>query len=93
MRKLTQETITEAREAYIENNAFWLQLHAFASEIDISLFYELQAQQVKESIEFNLLPGLDDLEKEINKFNKLSNAQKSNLTAKIEKLFQLLDSQ
>lgn len=93
VRKLTQEIITEALEAYAEDNAFWLKLHAFANEIDISVFDELQAKHVKESIEFNLLSGLDDLEKEINKFDKLNNAQKSNLAAKIEKLAQLLDSQ
>lgn len=93
VRKLTQEIITEALEAYAEDNAFWLKLHEFASEIDISVFDELQAKHVKESIEFNLLSGLDDLEKEINKFDKLNNTQKSNLAAKIEKLAQLLDSQ
>jgi len=93
VRKLTQEIITEALEAYAEDNAFWLKLHQFASEIDISVLDELQAKHVKESIEFNLLSGLDDLEKEINKFDKLNNAQKSNLAAKIEKLAQLLDSQ
>jgi hypothetical protein len=93
VRKLTQEIITEALEAYAEDNGFWLKLHEFASEIDISVFDELQAKHVKESIEFNLLSGLDDLEKEINKFDKLNNAQKSNLAAKIEKLAQLLDSQ
>ena len=93
VRKLTQEIITEALEAYAEDNAFWLKLHQFASKIDISVFDELQAKHVKESIEFNLLSGLDDLEKEINKFDKLNNAQKSNLAAKIEKLAQLLDSQ
>lgn len=93
VRKLTQEIITEALEAYAEDNAFWLKLHEFASEIDISVFDELQAKHVKESIKFNLLSGLDDLEKEINKFDKLNNAQKSNFAAKIEKLAQLLDSQ
>lgn len=93
VRKLTQEIITEALEAYAEDNAFWLKLQAFASEIDISVFDELQAKHVKESIEFNLLSGLDDLEEEINKFDELNNAQKSNIAAKIEKLAQLLDSQ
>jgi len=68
-------------------------LHAFASEIDISIFDELQAKHVKKFIEFNLLSGLDDLKKEVNKFDKLNNAQKSNLAAKIEKFAQLLDSQ
>ena len=93
VRKLTQEIITEAVEAYAEDNAFWLKLHEFASEIDIFVFDELQTKHVKESIEFNLLSGLDGLEKEINKFDKLNNTQKSNLAAKIEKLAQLLDSQ
>jgi hypothetical protein len=93
VRKLTQEIITEALESYAEDNAFWLKLHHFASEIDISVFDKLQAKHVKESIEFNLLSGLDDLENEINKFDKLNNAQKSNLAARIEKLAQLLDSQ
>ena len=93
VRKLTQEIITEALEAYAEDNGFWLKLHQFASEIDISVFDELQAKHVKESIEFNLLCGLDDLEEEINKFDNLNNAQKSNLAAKIQKLAQLLNSQ
>ena len=93
VRKLTQEIITEALEAYAEDNAFWLKLHQFASEIDISVFDELQAKHVKESIKFNLLSGLDDLENEINQLDKLNNAQKSNLAARIEKLAQLLDSQ
>lgn len=93
VRKLTQEIITEALEAYAKDNAFWLKLHQFASEIDISVFDELQAKHVKESVEFDLLSGLDDLENEINKFDNLNNVQKSNLAAKIEKLAQLLDSQ
>ena len=93
VRKLTQEIITEAIEAYAEDNGFWLKLYQFASKIDISVFDELQAKHVKESIEFNLLSGLDDLENEINKLDELNNAQKSNLAAKIEKLAQLLDSQ
>ena len=86
VRKLTPEIITEALEAYAEDNGFWLKLHQFASEIDISIFDELQAKHVKESIKFNLLCGLDDLEEEINKFDQLNNAEKSNLAAKIEKL-------
>ena len=86
VRKLTQEIITEAIEAYAKDNAFWLKLYAFANEIDSSVFDELQAKHVKESIEFNILSGLDDLEKEINEFDKLNNAEKSNLVAKIGNL-------
>ena len=92
VRKLTEEIVTETLEAYAEDNAFWLKLHAFASEIDISVLDKLQAEQVKRSTIYNLLDGLDDLEDEINKFDKLNNAQKSNLVAKIEELAQLLDS-
>lgn len=93
VRKLTQEIISETLEAYAENDAFWLKLQAFASEIDISVLDALQAKHVKESIEFNLLCKLDDLEKDINELDELNNAQKSNLAAKIEELAQLLDSQ
>ena len=79
VRKLTQEIITEALEAYAEDNAFWLKLHQSASKIDISVFDELQAKHIKESIEFDLLSGLDDLENEINKLEKLDNLEKSKL--------------
>ena len=89
MRKLTQEIITETLEAYAEDNAFWLKLYQFASEIDISVFDELQIKHIKQSIEFDLLSGLDNLENEINKLDKLNNDQKSKLTASIEKLAQL----
>jgi hypothetical protein len=70
-------------------------LHQFVSKIDISVFDELQAKHIKESIEFDLLSRLDDLENEINKLDKLNNAQKSKLAASIEKLAQLFlfDSQ
>lgn len=93
VRKLTQEIITETFEAYAENDAFWLKLHHFASRIDSSLFDELQVKQGKELIEGDLLCGLENLENEINKFDNLNNAQKLNLTARIEKLVQLLDSE
>lgn len=93
VRKLTQEIITETLEAYAEGDAFWLKLQAFSYSIDISVFDELQAKHVKEGIEFDVLDGLEDLETEINKFDTLNNAQKSYLTAKIEKLAQLLDSE
>ena len=89
VRKLTQEIITETLEAYAEDNAFWLKLYQFASEIDISVFDELQIKHIKQSIEFDLLSGLDNLENEINKLDKLNNDQKSKLTASIEKLAQL----
>jgi len=93
VRKLTKEIITEAIEAYAEDDAFWLKLHQFASDIDISVFDQLQAKHIKESTEFELLCGLDDLKKEIDKLEKLDNADKSKLAAGLEKLSQLLDPQ
>jgi len=93
VRKLTKEIITEAIEAYDEDDAFWLKLHQFASDIDISVFDQLQAKHIKESTEFELLCGLDDLKNDINKLGKLDNAEKSKLAADLEKLFQLLDPQ
>ena len=91
VRKLTKEIITEAIEAYAEDDAFWLKLHQFASDIDISVFDQLQAKQIKESTEFELLCGLDDLKNEIDKLQKLDNVEKLKLAADLEKLSQLLD--
>jgi len=68
-------------------------LHQFASDIDISVFDQLQAKHIKESTEFELLCGLDDLKNDIDKLEKLDNAEKSKLAAGLEKLSQLLDSQ
>jgi len=93
VRKLTKEIITEAIEAYAEDNGFWLKLHQFASDIDISIFNQLQAKHTKELTEFELLCGLDDLKNEIDRFDRLNNADRSKLTAGLEKLFQLLDPQ
>ena len=95
VRKLTQKIISEAIEAYAEDDGFWLKLHHFANKIDISLFDELKAKHIKERIESDIICDLEDLEDEINKLDELNNAQKSKLTASIEKLTQLLsfDSQ
>lgn len=93
VKELTKKIVNEAIEAYAEDNAYWLKLCQFGDELDVSVFDELEAKHVNESITCNVLCGLEDLENEINKFDKLNNAQKSNLTAKIEKLAQLLDSQ
>ena len=93
VRKLTKEIITEALKAYAEDDGFWLKLHQFASDINISVFDQLQAKHIKESTEFELLCGLDDLKNEIDKLEKLDNAEKSKLAAGLEKLSQLLDPQ
>ena len=93
VKKLTKEIIEETLKKYAEDDAYWLKLYHFAGNINPTVFDGLQAEHIKESTEFNLLSGLDDLENEINTFGNLNNAQKSNLVAKIAKLAQLLDSQ
>ena len=72
---------------------FWLKLHQFESDIDISVFDQLQAKHIKESNEIELRCGLDDLKNEIAKLDKLENAEKSKLASGLEKLSQLLDPQ
>ena len=47
MRKLTQEIITETLESEAEDNAFWLKLHEFASEIDIFVLSAIQRIVIK----------------------------------------------
>ena len=57
-----------------------------SSEIDIFVFDKLQLKRVKEFIENDLFYGSNDLKERINKFDKLSNIQKFNFVARIEKL-------
>jgi hypothetical protein len=95
VQKLTKGIIQEAIKAYIDDKAdgYWLKLYHFAPDIDIAVFNQLQAQEIEESTEFELLCGLDDLKNEIDKLQKLDNAEKSKLVAGLEKLSQLLDPQ
>ena len=48
VRKLTKEIVTEAIQAYAEDDAYWLKLHQFADSIDISIFNKLEAEHRKE---------------------------------------------
>jgi len=93
VQKLTKEIIHEAIEAYMSDqpDGYWLKLHYFATDIDISVFDKLQAREIKESIEFDLLIGLDDLKVEINKLEKLDKSKKSDLVASLDKLSKLLE--
>lgn len=91
VRELTKEIITEAIEAYAENDAFWLKLHQFAGDIDISVLNQLQAQHIEQSTKFELLCGLDDLKYDINKLEKLDNLEKSKLVDSLNKLSKLYE--
>ena len=50
VQKMTKEIIQEAIKAYIEDkpDAYWLKLHHFATDIDIAVFNQLQAQEMKD---------------------------------------------
>jgi hypothetical protein len=93
VQKLTKEIIQEAIKAYIDNmpNGYWLKLYHFATDIDIAVFNQLQAREIKESVEFDLLIGLDDLKTQINKLEKLEKSKKSDLVASLNKLSKLLE--
>ena len=86
VQKLTKEIIQEAIKAYIDDKpeGYWLKLYHFATDIDISVFNQIQDQEIKESVQFNLLIGLDDLK---DKINKLDNLEKSDLVASLDKLY------
>jgi hypothetical protein len=86
VQKLTKEIIHEAIQGYMDDcpNGYWLKLYHFATDIDIAVFNQLQAQEIKESAQFDLLIGLDDLK---NKINKLNNLDKSDLIASLDKLY------
>lgn len=91
VQKLTKEIIQEAIKAYMEDtpDGYWLKLYHFANDIDIAVFNQLQAQEIKKSEQFNLLIGLDNLKDKINKLDNLDKSKKSDLVASLNKLYKL----
>ena len=89
VQKLTKEIIQEAIKAYIDDKpeGYWLKLYHFALDIDIAVLNQIQAQEIEESAQFNLLIGLDDLKAKINKLDNLDKSKKSDLVASLDKLY------
>jgi len=89
VQKLTKEIIQEAIKAYIDDKpeGYWLKLYHFAPDIDIAVLNQIQAQEIEESAQFNLLIGLDDLKAKINKLDNLDKSKKSDLVASLDKLY------
>ena len=89
VQKLTKEIIHEAIQAYNDDkpNGYWLKLYYFASDIDITVFDQLQAQEIKRAAELELLVGLDDLKADINKLDQLEKSKKLELVARFDKLY------
>lgn len=48
VKKLTKEIVTEAIQAYAANDGYWLKLHQFANDVDISILNKLEAEHRKE---------------------------------------------
>ena len=48
VKKLTREIVTEAIQAYAEDDGYWLKLHHFANLIDMSVFNKLEEEHRKE---------------------------------------------
>ena len=47
VKKLTKEIITEAIQAYVSDDAYWLKLYHFAGKVDTAVFNQLQAEQTE----------------------------------------------
>ena len=89
VQKLTKEIIQEAIKAYIDDKpeGYWLKLYHFAPDIDIAVFNQIQAQEIKQSAQFNLFISLDNLKAKINKLDNLDQSKKSDLVASLDKLY------
>lgn len=87
--KLTKEIIQEAIKAYIDAkpDGYWLKLYHFATDIDTAVFNQLQAEEINESAQFNLLIGLNNLKTKINKLDNLDKLKKSDLVTSLDKLY------
>lgn len=85
VQKLTKEIIYEAVEGYLNAspNGFWLKLYHFAIDINITVFNQLQVQQIRESAQLNLFTDLNNLKEKI---NKLDSVNKSDLVTSLHKL-------
>ena len=86
VKKLTKEIVREAIGAYGEGDGYWLKLYHFADSVDIYVLNKLEAEYRKERKEFAILRGLEKLQDDINKLEKLDNLEKSKLVDHLDKL-------
>lgn len=86
VKKLTKEIVPEAIQAYGKDDGYWFKLHHFADSIDIYVLNKLEAEYRKEGKEFVILRGLEKLQDDISKLEKLDNLKKSKLVDSLEKL-------
>ena len=90
--ELTEELITKAINNYMKTDpsGYWLKLHHFKNQINKYIFDDLQTKQIAERRYTTLYVELCDFEEEI---DNLSSNEKSTLKTKINKLFEILDSE
>ena len=86
VKKLTKEIVREAIRAYGEGDGYWLKLYHFADSVGIYVLNKLEAEYNKERKEFAILRGLEKLQDDINKLEKLDNLEKSKLVDHLDKL-------
>ena len=88
VQKLTKEIIHEAIQAYKDArpNGYWLKLYYFATDIDITVFDQLQAQEIKRADKLELQVGLDDLKAKINELDNLEKSKKSDLIDSLDNI-------
>ena len=48
VKKLTEQIVREAIQAYAENDGYWLKLCQFGDDIDISILNKMEAEHRKE---------------------------------------------
>ena len=94
VQKLTTEIIHEAVEAYMNDrpDGYWLKLSYFGNDIDISVFDQLQAEEVEQSNKYNIIRGLDELKNKIDKYQDSLKKEHSDILANINELYQFLDN-
>jgi len=98
VQKLTTEIIQEAVEAYMNDrpDGYWLKLFYFGNDIDISVFDQLQAEEVEQSKKYSIIRGLDQLKDQIDKLAKLDQdslkKEQSDILANLNELYQFLDT-
>lgn len=95
VQKLTTEIIQEAVEAYMNDrpDGYWLKLFYFGSDIDISVFDQLQAEEIERFKKYQVSHGLDQLKNKIDKYQESFKKEHSDIIASINELYQFLDTE
>ena len=94
VQKLTKEIIQEAIKAYMDDKpeGYWLKLYHFATDIDIAVFDQLQAEEVEQSKKYDIIRGLDELKNKIDKYQDSFKNEHSDILANINELYKFLDT-